>query len=88
MINMCYTKIPTTLYILINETYRQERKPSHTTTKLTLFAVSKDELYKKENSGKFMKNALYILRYTKRHLQAKALLNSGKVKPVYSISHC
>ena len=45
-----------------------EGKPSHTTTKLTLFAVSKDEWDTKEDTGKSMKNALYVLRYAKRHL--------------------
>ena len=29
------------------------------------FAVSKDEWDTKEDTGKFMKNALYVLRYTK-----------------------
>jgi len=35
------------------------RNPSHTTTKSTLFTVSKDEWNTKEESGKSMKNALY-----------------------------
>ena len=43
-------------------------KPSCATTKSTLFAVSKDEWDTKEDTGKSMKNALYILRYDKRHL--------------------
>ena len=34
--------------------------------KLTLFAVSKDEWDTKEDTGKYMKNALHILRYAKR----------------------
>ena len=45
-----------------------EGKPSHAITKSTLFAVSKDEWDTKEDTGKSMKNALYVLRYTKRHL--------------------
>ena len=45
-----------------------EGKPSRAITKLTLFAVSKDEWDTKENTGKSMKNALYVLRYAKRHL--------------------
>ena len=43
-------------------------KPSHATTKSTLFAVNKDEWDTKEDTGKSMKNALYILQYAKRHL--------------------
>ena len=43
-------------------------KPSHSTTNLTLFAVSKDEWDTKEDTGKSMKNVLYILQYAKRHL--------------------
>ena len=45
-----------------------EGKPSHATTKLTLFAVSKDEWDTKEDTGKSMKNALCVLRYAQRHL--------------------
>ena len=45
-----------------------EGKPSCATTKSTLFAVSKDEWDTKEDTGMSMKNALYILRYAKRHL--------------------
>ena len=48
--------------------FRYEGEPSRATTKLTLFAVSKDEWDRKENTGKSMKNALYVLRYAKRHL--------------------
>ena len=36
-------------------------KPPHATAKLTLFAVSIDEWDTKEDTGKSMKNALYIL---------------------------
>ena len=42
-------------------------KPSHATTKSTLFAVRKDEWDTKEDTGKSMKNALYVLQYAKRH---------------------
>ena len=42
-----------------------EGKPSR---ELTPFSVSKDEWDTKEDTGKSMKNALYILQYTKRHL--------------------
>ena len=45
-----------------------EGKPSHATTELTPFAVSKDEWDTKEDTGKSMKNALYALRYAKRHV--------------------
>ena len=43
-----------------------EGKPSRTTTKLTLFAVSNDEWDTKEDTGKSMKNALYVLWYANR----------------------
>ena len=42
-----------------------ERKPSRAIAKLTLFAVSKDEWDTKEDTGKSMKNALYVLRLHK-----------------------
>ena len=45
-----------------------EGKPSRAIAKLTLFTVSKDEWDTKEDTGKSMKNALYVLRYAKRHL--------------------
>ena len=45
-----------------------EGKPSRAIAKSTLFAVSKDEWDTKEDTGKSMKNALYVLRYAKRHL--------------------
>ena len=47
---------------------RYEGKPSCATVKSTLFAVSKDEWDTKEDTGKSMKYALYILQYAKRHL--------------------
>jgi len=45
-----------------------QRKPSCETTKLMLFAVSKDEWNTKVESGKSLKNVLDILQYAKRHL--------------------
>ena len=45
-----------------------QRKPSHATTKLTLFIVSKDEWNTKEDTGKSLNNALHVLWYAKRHL--------------------
>ena len=47
-------------------------KPSRATAKLTLFAVSKDEWDTKEDSGKSMKNALYVLWYAKMHLSGRS----------------
>ena len=50
-------------------------KESHhvlATAKSTLFAVSKDEWDTKEDTGKSMKNALYVLRYAKRHLSGRS----------------
>ena len=52
--------------------FRYEGKPSHATTKSTLFAVSKDEWDTKEDTGKSMKNALYILWYAKRHQSGRS----------------
>ena len=49
-----------------------EGKPSRATAKLTLFAVSKDKWDTKEDTGNSMKNALYILRYTKKHLSDRS----------------
>ena len=59
-----------------------EGKPSCAIAKSTLFTVSKDEWDTKEDTGKFMKNALYILRYAKRHLSGRATSNSEKIKSV------
>ena len=43
--------------------FHYEGKPSCATAKLTLFAVSKDDWGTKEDTGKSMKNALYVLWY-------------------------
>jgi len=45
-----------------------QRNPSRATTKLMLFAVSKDGWNTKEDTGKSLKNTLYILQYAKRYL--------------------
>ena len=52
--------------------FRYEGKLSRAIAKSTLFAVSKDEWDTKEDTGKSMKNALYILHYTKRHLSGQS----------------
>ena len=52
--------------------FRFEGKPSRAHTKSTPFPVSKDEWDTKEDTGKSMKNALYILRYSKRHLLGRS----------------
>ena len=52
--------------------FRYEGKPSRAIAKLTLFAVSKDEWDTKEDTGKSMKNVLYVLRYAKRHLSGQS----------------
>ena len=59
-----------------------EEKPSCATAKSTLFAFSKDEWDIKEDTGKSMKNALYVLRYAKGTSRAEAMSNSEKIKPV------
>ena len=48
--------------------FRFEGKPSCAHAKSTPFPVSKDEWDTKEDTGKSIKNALYVLRYAKRHL--------------------
>ena len=48
--------------------FRYEGKPSRAIAKSTLLAVSKDEWDTKKDTGKSMKNALYVLWYAKRHL--------------------
>ena len=50
------------------DNFRYEGKPSCAITKSTLFAVSKDKWDTKEDTGKSMNNALYVLQYAKRHL--------------------
>ena len=52
--------------------YHYEGKPSCATAKSTPFAVSKDEWDTKEDTGKYLKNALYALRYAKRHLSSRS----------------
>ena len=59
-----------------------EEKSSRAITKSTLFTVSKDEWDTKEDTGKSMKNALYILRYAKGTCRAEVTSNSEKIKPV------
>jgi len=46
----------------------------------TPFTVSKDEWNTKEDTGKSLKNALHLLRYAKRHLEATS--DSEKIKLV------
>ena len=58
--------------------FRYEGKPSCAIAKLTLFAVSKDEWDTKENTGKSMKNVLYVLRYAKRHLLGRSDVEQQK----------
>ena len=48
--------------------FRYEGKPSHATAKSTLFSVNKYEWDTKEDTGKSMKNVLYVLRYAKSHM--------------------
>ena len=64
------------------EKYRQflvtQRKPSRATTKLTLFTVSKDKGDTKEDTGKSIKNVLYILRCAKRHILGRSNIEQWK----------
>jgi len=60
-----------------------QRKPSHTTTKLTLFTVSKDEWNTKEDTGKSLKKMhCTYCDMSKGTSQAETMLNSEKIKPV------
>ena len=52
--------------------FHYEGKPSRATAKSTLFAVSKDEWDTKGDTGKSMKNVLYILRHAKRYLSGRS----------------
>ena len=68
------------------ENFRYEGKPSRAIAKSTLFTVSKDEWDTKEDTGKSMKNALYILWYAKRHLLCQSYVEQLK-NQVHSLSH-
>ena len=69
-IKNCLKSIPTMKIATMKSTddFRFEGKPSCARAKLAPFPVSKDEWDTKEDTGKSMKNALYVLRYAKRHL--------------------
>ena len=54
------------------EKYRQFPLQREAIAKSTPFAVSKDEWDTKEDTGKSMKNALYVLWYAKRHLSGRS----------------
>ena len=54
------------------DNFHYKGKPSYATAKSTPFAVSKYEWNTKEDTGKSMKNALYVLRYAKRHLSGQS----------------
>ena len=56
-----------------------EGKPSRAITKSILFTVSKDEWDTKEDTGKSVKNALYVPKGTSR---AEAMSSNEKLKPV------
>ena len=58
--------------------FRYKGKPSCATTKSTLFTVSKDEWDTKEDTGKSMKNALYVLRYAKRHFSGSEVTSKSQ----------
>jgi len=59
-----------------------QRKPSHATTKLMLFAISKDERNTKEDTGKPLKNAMKYCSKPKGTSQAEVTSTSKKIKPV------
>ena len=55
-----------------------EGKPSRARAKSTPFPVNKDEWDTKEDTGKSMKNALYVLWYAKRHLSGRSDVKQWK----------
>jgi len=56
-----------------------ERKPSHVSTKLTLFAISKDEWHTKEDAVKSIKDLCVYCSIPKGTFQAEAMSNSEKL---------
>ena len=58
--------------------FRYKGKPSHATTKSTLFAVNKDESDKMEDTDKSIKNVLYVLQYAKRHQSGRSDVEQWK----------
>ena len=68
-----YTAIPIKIATMKNtDDFRFKGKPSCASAKSTPFPVSKDEWDTKEDTGKSMKNALYVPRYAKRHLSGRS----------------
>ena len=59
-----------------------EGKPSRATTKSTLFAVSKDEWDRKEDTGKSIRMHCTYCGMPKGTCQAEATSSSEKIKPV------
>ena len=59
-----------------------QKKPSCATIESTLFTVSNDGWNTKEDTSKFMKNRLYILRLQKGTSLAQAMSNIKIIKPV------
>ena len=55
---------------------------------INTFDVSKDERYTKEDTGKSMKNALYVLRYAKSHLsgQSQTVKNQARSLSHYQVT--
>ena len=68
--------------------FRYEGKPSCATTKSTFFTVNKYEWDTKEETGMFMKNALYVLQLgmPKGTSWAEVMLNSEN-NQACSLSH-
>ena len=83
-IKNCLTSTSAIKVVTINNTdnFCYEGKRSRATAKLTLFAVSKDEWDTKEDTGKSMKNALYVLQYAKRHLSGRSNIKQWKNYPI------
>ena len=54
------------------DNFHFQGKPSYAIVKSIPFLVSKDEWDTKKDTGKSMNNALYVLRYAKRHLSGQS----------------
>ena len=80
--HLCNQKYVATMKSM--DDFHYEGKPSCVTAKSTPFAVSKGEWDTKENTGKFMKNALYLLHYAKRYTYVwlNQCPSVKKIKPV------
>ena len=77
-------KSTTVIKVAIQTISVTQMKLSHATTKVTLFAVSKDKWNTMENTGKSIKMHYMYCGMPKVTSQTEATLNSEKIKPISS----